>query len=158
MRRLHPPRPERDRAVINRVHAKPLESFDRPYDVEHGIDGPDLVQVHPFGRRVVYAPFGFADEPECPHRPLARPRRNRRRFDEPDQLTDMAAVRLVGYREFHLLACDPGAPGVTNRNLYPAEPESLGQLAQPRFRYPERQQGAERHVAADASEGIDYGD
>src|SRR5881396_2254523 len=128
MRRLHPPLPHRDREVVHGLNAEPLEPLDGANDVQHGVDGADLVQMDLVRRDSVYAPLGLAHEPERAYGTFLHPIGDRRAFDEPDELTDVTAVRLLRDLEFHLLARDAGTARVANPDSDVANPEPRRQL------------------------------
>ncbi len=158
MRRLHPPGAERDRPIIHRVDAESLEPFDGPYDVEHSIHRPHLVQMHALGGHTVDAPFSLADESECAHRTLLHGGGEGRALDELHELADVPSMRLLGNRKLDLLAPHPGPPHVPDGDAHAGESQPCRQLLEPRGGNAERQQGTERHVTAHAGGRIEDGD
>ena len=131
MRGLDPPLPHRDREVVNGLNAEPLEPFDCAHDVEHRINGTDFVQMNLLGRDAVHAPLGLTHQAERANRSLFHPVRDRRPFDERDQLANVTAVRLLRDLEVDLLTRDPGAAHVANRNAHITHAQPSGQLFEP---------------------------
>ncbi len=79
--------------------------------------------MHLLGPHSVHAPLGLTQQQEGAQGALFYPVGYRRFLDQPQQLADVASMRLCRNRELDLLAYDPGAADVPNRNAHIPYPQ-----------------------------------
>jgi hypothetical protein len=102
MRRVHPPGPQGNRAVIEPGDTELLEPLDPSNDIHQGVYRTYLVEWNPVGGQAVDPSLRLAQQLERLHRPLLHPGRQLRPLDNRDQLTYMP-VRPVAGRMWMIL-------------------------------------------------------
>ena len=97
MRRPHHPSADVQRRHDDPLRTDPVDGEDRADDVDDGIEGPDLVQVHPIDGHLMDGRLGLGEPLE--QLPRACPTRGRqcRPLDQREDLTQ-AAVRVGMWR------------------------------------------------------------
>jgi hypothetical protein len=98
MRRSHHPSAHVQRRHDDAPGTEPLDREDRADDVDDGVEGPDLVQVHALDGHLVDGSFGLGEPLEELPRAHAARRRERRVLDQPEDLGQAAVGMLVRVR------------------------------------------------------------
>ena len=96
MRRVHPPAPHGNRAVIDPADTELLEPLDPANDIHQGVYRAHLVQSDLVGGQPVDPSFRLTQQPECSHRSLLHPGRELRTLDDRDQLTYVPVRTVAG--------------------------------------------------------------
>ena len=116
---------------MHRLDAKSLEPFDAADDIQDGVYGSDLMQVHLLRSDPVHSTLSLTEQLERADRSLLHPIGYWRPLDESHQLTHVTAMRLRRDVELDLLARNAGPTNVSNRNTDIADSQPCRQLLEP---------------------------
>jgi hypothetical protein len=109
--------------MVDGLDSQTLESFDAANDIEYRVHRPNLVEVDFFGRDAVDSALCLTDQLKGAHRASFDPIGNRCALDQLYQLANVPTMWLLRDRELDLLAGNPRASHVSNRNAHIPYPE-----------------------------------